>query len=186
MRARAVVLLAVAVLAGGCGGGGGPKTLTYSERAAPFSFTYPKAFISVFSGAGGREIRGRPPFAKVTLGTDDTNVLVVSAYHLKKAAESYPPDLFALDVNRAAAAIARGSGQKITRSSRGKLGPLPGYVYELATADGGLRTRFVLAFRGRIEYFLRCQWDAAGARTVPGACNAAQTSFRERSPGAGV
>jgi hypothetical protein len=174
-RLLALPLLALALAA--CGGGGEDASHEFQDEGAPFAFTYPSAFTRQLADTGS-EIRDRPPRFKVAVGTDEVNVVVVAAYNLARPAESYAPADFAMVVDRAAAALARASGATIAGRERGKLGDLDSTVYRLSTSSEGRDAQLVFAFRGRSQYFVRCQWDAAGRESVATGCSEVQRSFR--------
>ena len=48
---------------------------------------------------------------------------------------------------------------------------LPATQFEFTTRNDTLTTRLVYAFRGKQQYFLRCQWNAEGKDAIPGACD---------------
>jgi hypothetical protein len=170
-RRRTLLLAAIALAAGSaaCGGGGGSKTSTYAVAAAPYTFSYPKTFVETSPNTGA-EFSGRPPVWKFAIGIDGANVVVTEAYVIKRAVESYKPAAFATFVDAAARQIATNNGSRVTKSSAGKLAGLTSHVYDLSENDGGLATRLVFAFRGKNQYFVRCQWDEEGGKLVRPAC----------------
>src|SRR5947209_4082678 len=132
-----ICLALVCLLPGACGGSGPPKQATFSESAAPFTFSYPGGFDKLFS-VTGKELR-KPTF-RVSYGTDETNLVQVSTYRLAKPVESYSPATFDADVQLAMLAIARSAGLTIASRSVGTLGPLKAKVFNLVQQDGPLRT----------------------------------------------
>ena len=102
---------------------------------------------------------------------DESNLLVVSEYPIKRPYESYKPDEFTPFVDATVRAIARASDLKVTNSDREKLGPLDAYSYELEGPDGN-GSKMILGFKGKVQYFLRCNWLAGdGADRIPPACD---------------
>ena len=104
--------------------------------------------------------------------------MLVETYPLRKAYESYGGhEQFRSFVDTAARTIARYEGAKITRLVDRKLGALPGYGYDVLLPDGATHEELTFAFKGSVEYFLRCHWDATGAKQIKAACTLARTSF---------
>ena len=168
-------VLAVA-LAAGCGGDPA-TTASFTDPAAHFQFTYPVAFVKGFSNVGS-EVDGRPPTFKATVGIDATNVVIVATYPLRKPFESYGGhEKFRSVVDTAARTIVRFEGARITKLVDRALGPLAGYGYDVLLPDGATHEELTFAFKGSVEYFLRCHWDASGAKAVPAACTMARTTF---------
>ncbi len=93
-------------------------------RASP---SRTRATSSPGSTAASREIKDRPPKFSTTVGMDESNLLVMSEYNIKRPYESYKPDEFTPFVDATVRAIARASDLKITDSSREKMGPLDAY-----------------------------------------------------------
>jgi hypothetical protein len=58
------------------------------------------------------------------------------------------------------------------------MGDLPATQFEFSTQGKTLTTRLIYAFQGKQQYFLRCQWNAAGEETIPGACDQVRESFK--------
>jgi hypothetical protein len=177
-RGRAAPLpigaLLVAALLAGCGGGGDK---TFKTASAGFSFKYPSSFDDLGS-APGRQIQGRPPVYTHAVGMDTVNFIIASRYVLRRAFESIPRPAFQQSVDAAARAIATAEEARITARSTGTMGGAPLFVYELSSPDGTQRSTLAFAFRGLGEYFLRCQWDAAGQKAVPKACDTARSTFK--------
>jgi hypothetical protein len=175
MRLRALLVAVVAVVLAACGGTS--KSIKYTSPDASFTFSYPRDFIAGFKAAS-REIKDRPPKFSTTVGMDETNLLVVSEYAIKRPYESYKPDEFTPFVEATVRAIARASDLKITHSAREKLGPIEAYSYDLTGTDGS-GSKMILGFKGRVQYFLRCNWAAGeGADRIPPACDGARKSFK--------
>ena len=180
-RAQASALLFAAVVAVGgaaCGGDADGETLpTYDQAGAPFRFSYPEAFTTQAENTGP-EVKGRAPVHKVAVGRDETNVVVVAAYRLRKPVEEFKPSDFAAVLDRAAAALAGARKVRVARRSSGSLGGLPSTVYDLTPTTGGVEQRLVYAFRGTTQFFVRCQWDAGGKEFLEAGCDEVQRSFR--------
>lgn len=175
MRARALVVAVLAVLVTACGGAS--DTITYTNPDASFTFKYPRDFIAGFE-APAREIKDRPPRFSTTVGMDESNLLVLSEYTIKRPYESYKPDEFQPFVDSTVRAIARASDLKVTDSGREKLGPLDAYSYTLEGEDGS-GAKMILGFQGTNQYFLRCTWAAGeGQDRIPDACDTARKSFK--------
>jgi hypothetical protein len=174
-RAASLVIGALlsAALAGGCGGGGDK---TFKAAGAGFTFKYPSSFDDLGS-APGRQIEGRPPAFTGAVGMDAVNFIIASRYVLRRAFESIPRATFQQSVDAAARAIATAEASRITGRSTGTMGGAPLFLYQLSSPDGAQRSTLAFAFRGLGEYFLRCQWDAAGRKTVPQACDTARSTF---------
>jgi hypothetical protein len=175
MRASVLLVAVTALLLVACGGQS--NTITYSSPDAAFTFKYPRDFIAGFK-APAREIKDRPPKFTTNVGMDDSNLLVVSEYEIKRPYESYKPNEFTPFVDATVRAIARASNLKVTGSDREKLGPLDAYAYTLTGADGS-GSRMILGFKGRSQYFLRCNWaPGGGADRIQPACDQARKSFK--------
>jgi len=175
---RAASLLIGALLAGSLAtacGGGGDKTFT--AASAGFSFRYPSSFDDL-GAAPGRQIQGRPAAYSHAVGMDTVNFILASRYVLRRPFESIPRPAFQQSVDAAARAIATAEEARITARSTGTMGGAPLFVYELSSPDGTQRSTLAFAFRGLGEYFLRCQWDAAGQKAVPKACDTARSTFK--------
>lgn len=182
-RRRTLLVVAIALAAAGasCGSGGGSTTSTYDVAAAPYTFTYPKTFVETTPNTGA-EFSGRPPVWKFAIGIDGANVVVTEAYVIKRAVESYKPAAFTTFVDAAARQIAKNNGSQVTKSSAGRLAGLTSHVYDLSENDGGLATRLVFAFRGRNQYFVRCQWDQEGGKLVRPACADVVSTMAIKTP----
>lgn len=175
MRVRALLVLIVGLVLTACGGPS--DSITYTSPEASFTFSYPRDFIAGFTAAS-REIKDRPPKFSTTVGMDESNLLVMSEYNIKRPYESYKADEFTPFVDATVRAIARASDLKITDSSREKMGSLDAYRYELEGPDGNGST-MTLAFKGKVQYFLRCNWVAGeGADRIPPACDQARKTFK--------
>ena len=177
-----LLLAATALVAIGAScGGGGSKANTYDVSAAPFSFQYPKTFSQIEANTGS-EFSGRPPAWKFAIGIDGANVVVTEAYTLKRSSDSYKPAVFSDFVDAAAKQIAKNNGSHVTKESSGKLAGLGSHVYELSENDGGLASQLIFAFRGKNQYFVRCQWDAEGSKLVRPACDQVVRTLKLKTP----
>ena len=156
---------------------GGDDGTTFDDAGAPFTFQYPKDLQKVFANTG-REIQGLPPKYKVALGTDETNVVVVAYYQLPKDVSKIKKNALAVAVERSARALARALKGTVPKSTSTQMGDLPATQFEFSTQSKSLTTRLVYAFQGKQQYFLRCQWNAAGEETIPGACDQVRESFK--------
>jgi hypothetical protein len=175
MRVRALLAVLAGIVLTACGGPS--DSIKYTSPDASFTFSYPRDFIAGFTAAS-REIKDRPPKFSTTVGMDESNLLVMSEYNIKRPYESYKPDEFTPFVDATVRAIARASDLKITDSSREKMGPLDAYSYALEGPDGSGST-MTLGFKGRVQYFLRCNWAAGeGADRIPPACDQARKTFQ--------
>lgn len=157
--------------------GGNDTERTFDAADAPVTFTYPSAYVRVFTAAE-RQIKGRPPTFSVAYGLDDTNVVVVSTYRLKRSADDYTPERFREFVDTAVRAIARASDQKVAKRERGRLADLDAYTYDLDGQD--VDARLILSFKGVDQYFVRCQWDDDHGDDVRAACATVERSLRVR------
>ena len=63
------------------------------------------------------------------------------------------------------------------KRSDGTLGDLPAAIFEFEAPKRRLTTRVYYAFEGKTQYFLRCQWDDAGADEIPAACDKVAETF---------
>ena len=175
MRASVLLVAVTALLLVACGGQS--DSITYTSPDASFTFKYPRDFIAGFK-APTREIKDRPPKFSTNVGMDDSNLLVLSEYTIKRPYESYKPDEFTPFVDATVRAIARASNLKVTDSDREKLGPIDAYAYTLTGADGS-GSKMVLGFKGKTQYFLRCNWAPVGAAArIEPACDQARKSFK--------
>lgn len=175
-KLASLVGLAVSAVATSCGADA-PTTTEFADAGAHVHFTYPASFVNGFSNVGS-EVDGRPPSFKTAVGVDATNVVLVETYPLRKSFETYGGhEQFRPFVDSAARTIARFEGAQITRLVDRKLGAMAGYGYDVVLPDGATHEELTFAFKGTVEYFLRCHWDAAGAKTIPRACAMVRTSF---------
>jgi hypothetical protein len=175
MRASILFACLAALVLAACGGPS--NSITYTSPEAGFTFKYPRDFIAGFK-APAREIKDRPPKFSTNVGMDESNLLVVSEYTIRRPYESYKPDEFTPFVDATVRAIARASNLKVTGSDREKLGPIDAYAYSLSGADGS-GSRMILGFKGRTQYFLRCNWaPGGGADRIQPACDEARKSFK--------
>jgi len=167
------LLLIVAMLASACGGSDAD---TFSEPGAPFTFDYPPELQKVFADTG-RETKGLEPTYRVSLGTDETNVVVVATYDVDKDTTKIAPAKLAISVERAARALARAMQADPPQRSEAELGEMPATAFEFSASQRGLTTRLYYAFEGKTQFFVRCQWDALGEDVIPGACDEVASSF---------
>lgn len=175
MRASVLLVAVLGLLMAACGGPS--DSITYTSPDASFTFKYPRDFIAGFK-APTREIKDRPPKFSTNVGMDESNLLVVSEYLIKRPYESYKPDEFQPFVDATVRAIARASSLKVAKSEREKLGPIDAYAYTLQGADGS-GSKMILGFKGRTQYFLRCNWaPGGGAERIQPACDQARKSFK--------
>ena len=172
-----LAVLATGLAAASCGGSDADALAVYDQEGAPFRFSYPPAFTTQAENTGP-EVKGRAPVHKVAVGRDETNVVVVAAYRLKKPVEQFKPSDFAAVLDRAAATLAGARKVRVARRGTGKLGDLDSTIYELTPTASGLEQRLVYAFRGTTQYFVRCQWDAAGRAALEPGCDEVQRTFR--------
>jgi hypothetical protein len=156
---------------------GGTDGTTFDDAGAPFTFQYPKDLQKVYANTG-REIQGLPPKYKVALGTDETNVVVVAYYQLPKDVSKIKKNALAVAVERSARALARALKGTVPKSTSTQMGDLPATQFEFSTQSKSLTTRLVYAFEGKKQYFLRCQWNADGQDTIPGACDMVAETFK--------
>ena len=91
MRASVLLAVAAAVVLAACGSTS--DSITYTSPDASFTFKYPRDFIAGFK-APTREIKDRPPKFTTNVGMDESNLMVVSEYAIKRPYESYKPDEF--------------------------------------------------------------------------------------------
>ena len=107
--------------------------------------------------AASREIKDRPPKFSTAVGIGR----VEPARHVRVQHQAPVRVVRAGRVHAVRrchrSAIARASDLKITDSSREKMGPLDAYSYELQGPDGS-GSQMTLGFKGKVQYFLRCNW----------------------------
>src|SRR4051794_17349911 len=156
-----VIVVAVAVIAWLNRGGDTPQQ-RFARPAAPFTFSYPKAWpVRAIS----RSSALNTPRYQVAVGPTRLSVVVVATFRL------------AYDVQVDGSAIGRGGvkvsaeefqrntdqrleavGRQVGMAQQGepedtKLGDLDARAYEFARPNGTLHSRFVVAFSGRTQYF---------------------------------
>ena len=168
MRTRGATVLWIAVSR--LAAGGGNDGTTFAEEGAPFTFSYPSDLQKVFANTG-REIKGLDPAYRVALGTDETNVVVVATYALAKDVSKVKKTNLAIAVERAARALAKAMNAEIPKSSATNIGDLPATQFDFVAKDRSLTTRLVYAFKGKTQYFVRCQWNESGKDAIPPACD---------------
>lgn len=175
VRLRALIPLALlsALVLAACGGSDAER---FEEKGAPFTFSYPPDLQRVFADTG-REVKGQDPVYRVALGTDETNVVVAATYDVGKDTAKIKPAKLAVAVERAARSLAKAMDAKVPKRSDGTLGDLPAAIFEFEAPRRGLTTRVYYAFEGRTQYFVRCQWDDAGAAEIPAACDEVAETF---------
>jgi hypothetical protein len=66
---------------------------------------------------------------------------------------------------------------EIPKSSATNLGDLPATQFDFVAKDRSLTTRLVYAFKGKTQYFVRCQWNESGTETIPPACDQVTKTF---------
>jgi hypothetical protein len=155
--------------------GGSSATTTFSDPGASFTFSYPSALGRDFVGAK-REVQGRPPSFSTNVGVNPTNVVIVSQYAIRKAAESYDPATLQSSVDLLVRTIARADGATVSGSGKGKLGELPAYTYDVAGPDE-TTSRILIAFKGKTEYYVKCTWKPAQEAAIKPACDQVASSF---------
>lgn len=175
------LVLALSALLAGCGGGSDEGT-RFAEDGAPFAFSHPPELQKVFADTG-REIKGRKPDYRVSLGVDETNVVVVATYPLEQDVADYDPTDLEVAVQRAARTLAKAMGAEQPERGEGELGDLPATVYDFTSSNGLLSTRLVYAFQGKTQYFVRCQWEPAYEEIIEAACDETMASFEPVAAG---
>jgi|GEM_PF-1971337 len=173
---HARTILALVVLMAGLAACGGDSGTKFGVAGAPFTFSYPSNLQKVFADTG-REMKGLDPTYRVALGTDETNVVVVATYALAKDVSKMKKANLAIAVERAARTLARAMNAKAPTRSQTTLGKLPATQFEFVSKDPPLTTRLLYAFRGKTQYFVRCQWDEKSKETIPSACEQIQQTF---------
>ena len=180
MRRAALACVAVLGIAlAGCGGGGGGKTARYDEKGVGFTFSYPKDLAEV--PVDTAEIKGRAPLARVAIGQDQANAVIVAHYRLAKPVEQYDPNVFQTTLDRTVLALARFQKLKPGPRKAAKVAGIPGYTYDLTDGDG-VEQRLAFAFQGRDQLFVRCLWDPdpEAQKTIQAACDEVVGSLRLR------
>jgi len=181
VRLRALIPLAlvVALAVGACGG---TEPTRFDETGAPFTFSYPPELQKVFADTG-REVKGQDPLYRVALGADETNVVVAATYDVGKDTAKIKPAKLAVAVERAARSLAKAMNADVPKRSDGTLGVMKAAIFEFQAPKRGLTTRVFYAFQGQTQYFLRCQWDEAGANVIPAACDEVAETFQPATAG---
>jgi hypothetical protein len=173
-RAAVIALVAGAAFATGCGGSS--NTATFSDPGATFTFQFPSSFGRDFA-AVKREVQGRPPKFSTNVGVNEANVIVASEYAIRRAYESYSPADFQGSVDTLMRTIARAEDAQVTGKGRGKLGPLDAYTYQLTSADGA-KSKVLLGFKGKTEYYVDCTAHPDQAATIAKACDQVTSTFK--------
>ena len=169
MRVAAALVLPLALLLAGCGGGSSSDTGTFDEDGYSIVFEHPSAFedvedISIAStaGAASKDTKAR--------GLDERNLLLVSRYDLNVAVgkEDLSEVEAELDDVLSKAADQELSGTEI------EVGGLPGYEYAFdLDSQPPVSSRFVVLFDNRTEYTLNCQSTEERRDEVEAACQQA-------------
>jgi hypothetical protein len=174
LRVLIPLALALALPVAACGGSDATR---FKETGAPFTFSYPPDLQRVFADTG-REVKGQDPLYRVALGTDETNVVVAATYDVGKDTAKIKPTKLAVAVERAARSLAKAMDAEVPKRSDGTLGDMKAAIFEFQAPKRGLTTRVYYAFQGKTQYFLRCQWDDAGADAIPAACDEVARTFK--------
>ena len=169
-----IILIAGALTLGACGGNA--SDTPFAEQGAPFTFSYPSELHKVFADTG-REFKGLDPTYRIAIGSDETNIVVVATYALKKDVATVNKTKLAVSVERAARALARAMKGNPPQRSETKLGALPATRYDFSAKDASLTTRLIYAFKGKTQYFVRCQWKTEQADLITAACDEVAKTF---------
>jgi hypothetical protein len=185
--AGVVIVLALAVIGAyfAFGRSGGTGATTFAKAGAPFTFSYPKDFHQ--RRLNGGVALNKPTF-QVGFGLDSSNYLLASTYKLGFTVEDdgsatgpkgqqLTPDQINHDIDVTIAKLAGQAGFTQKGVESGSLGSLRARIYDYAKADGSLSSTFVVALRGKTEYYVTCQSTPRGEKRIATACARLLASF---------
>jgi hypothetical protein len=162
-------------------GGGGGEDNTFEGDG--YSFTYPGEWVQGEPGEAAGQTGGEPlseaAFAPEFEGSDN---LLVQVYRLKLAVTEgnfdEASDEFATLIGEA---LRQADGDLTSGPTRVTVGGLPGLSFEgsLVNADGvHVRAWATVAFDGRTEYVLECEFTPERAEEMKRGCNQVLESFQ--------
>ena len=173
----ALLTLALAALAAGCGGGEDETaSKTFNDPAFGITFDYPATLkvrddirFNQSAGVQGGKAKG--------LALDKENLLAIQRFDLNLAVtqQNLPRLKPALDQVFSQAAGSRVKGKPVT------VGGLPGLEYQISLkqpASG--QTRATALFDGKVEYLLNCQSTPEKRTEIGEACDTALKSLKKK------
>jgi hypothetical protein len=166
-----VLVLVLAALLAGCGGGGSKKTVVATQQVTGAGFTFGVP-------AGWQVTRaGRNVTVKQGTGPALASVTVLPLLKL------YQPALFtrvAVELDRVSAQLAAKLNAKVIAKRTVIVARLRAHQYDFAytRAGTGLIERITYVLRGKSDYQLLCRWPAGEGE--PSACSVLTSSFRIR------
>jgi hypothetical protein len=185
--AGAVIVVALAVIAGyfAFGRSSGTGEQTFARSGAPFTFAYPKDFHQRRLDGG---VALNKPVYQVGFGLDPSNYLLASTYKLGftvqddgsatgPKGQQLTPDQINHDIDVTIAKLAGQAGFTQKGVQSGNLGSLRARIYDYAKSDGSLSSTFVVALRGKTEYYVTCQSSPRGEKRISKACDRLLASF---------
>jgi hypothetical protein len=185
--AGVVIVLALAVIGAyfAFGRSGGTGETTFAKAGAPFTFSYPKDFHQ--RRLDGGVALNKPTF-QVGFGLDSSNYLLASTYKLGFTVEDdgsatgpkgqqLTPDQINHDIDVTIAKLAGQAGFSQKAVESGSLGSFRARIFDYAKADGSLSSTFVVALRGKTEYYVTCQSTPRGEKRIAAACARLLSSF---------
>jgi hypothetical protein len=168
LRRALLVLVAMSLVVGaaGCGGGSGDGTETFDEDGFSITFEYPDSLVEI-EDVSIASTAGAASKATSARGLDDQNLILVSRYDLRVTVgdENWADVKTELDQVVSQAADQELSGTEI------EFGGLPGYEYSFdLDTQPPVRSRFVVLFDGNTEYTLNCQSTSERRDEIEPAC----------------
>ena len=164
------LLVATAVLASGCGGGGDQS---FSTPTYPFSFDYPSGWTltrgtSFSYGSGESALRSvsvalKEPYDQVTL----------TQYKLKKKLPE-GENGFQPEVDRIVARLVKQAKGKASRAKVVEFGGAPGFKYEIEDPGGNgatLKNKMTFLFKDQFEYQVGCQSSEENRKELLAGCD---------------
>lgn len=171
-------LLAASLVAfAGCGGGGGDKTF----EGDGYSFTYPGEWKEREGGEAAAEV-GEPVSEAFFGPSEGPDGLTVQVFRVNLSITEGNIDELSGDIAEFIGELFRqGDGRVTSGPTPVTLGGLPGRAFEGSFINKGgtrVQTRLTLAFDGRTEYFLSCEFTPEGAEEMKRGCEQVEESFQ--------
>jgi hypothetical protein len=188
MRGRCLLVVALALGAtwslAVVRAGGASAAKGYAKHGV--SFRYPSRWSLITPGKLTAQQGSKLWTEWLGPSASGTDLVMLTAYHTVVAITAGNAALYADQVRKTIAQVAKQAGGRILSGpTRASMGGLPGYGFRInakAPQGNGVESRLVLVWKGRTEFFLNCQHQVGGSRRaeIERGCTAIVRSFRAR------